>query len=254
MANEQRFPIRFDLTGEWAITQGADWNWPIRLEVDTLPAPPFVQSTPYVVGNYLVPQAGAETGFTYVVVTSGTSAASNPTWPTVLGGRVVSGGADFMAVGATRMLDTGSSFSRFTVRDEYGGASYVFASDSFGGITTDFDPPHWVANTAYALGQQVLSQTFNGWLYQCVDAGTSDATPPSWPTTPGATVVDGGVIWRNVGSDAGASNLLVQLSAAYTAGLTNWGPGLYDLEIVDAFGVTTRLFEGNAELRREVTT
>lgn len=249
-------PAIFDLTGGNAIIQGADWTWPMRLETDTLPAPPWVANSPYLIGEYVTPTAGHETGFTYLVVVAGTSHASTePTWPTVLGGRVTNGTVGFMAVGSRRMIDTGSDLARMEVRTAYGGSLTLLASVANGRVFMDFDPPHWVASTAYAVDDMVLSQNWNGWVYRCVDAGTSDSSAPTWPTTEGAIVTDGGVIWRNVGSDEGASNLRIQLTNAVTAALDFDGAlGLYDVEHYDAFGVTTRILEGNAELRREVTT
>lgn len=56
----------------------------------------------------------------------------------------------------------------------------------------------WVANTAYALGATVVPTAGkeNGWKYVCTTAGTSNATTePTWPTTEGATVTDGTVVW-----------------------------------------------------------
>lgn len=38
-----------------------------------------------------------------------------------------------------------------------------------------------------------------GYAYRCVVAGYSGATEPAWPTTVGATVVDGGATWQCVG-------------------------------------------------------
>src|SRR5262245_22911358 len=57
----------------------------------------------------------------------------------------------------------------------------------------------WLANTAYALGEVVTPSSGgtvgNGHTYRCTTAGTSGATQPSFPTSEGATVTDGTVVW-----------------------------------------------------------
>jgi hypothetical protein len=55
------------------------------------------------------------------------------------------------------------------------------------------------ASTAYVVGDVVRPATGNGWLYQCVAAGTTGAGLPTYPTVVGQTVVDGTVTWVNVG-------------------------------------------------------
>lgn len=45
---------------------------------------------------------------------------------------------------------------------------------------------------------------FSGFFYQCTTPGVSGATEPTWPTTPGATVVDGGVTWTCIDTIAPA--------------------------------------------------
>ena len=60
----------------------------------------------------------------------------------------------------------------------------------------------WVANTAYVLGNLVIPTSGNetGYQYRCTTAGTSHATTePTWPTTPGVTVIDGTVVWTCIG-------------------------------------------------------
>jgi len=54
-------------------------------------------------------------------------------------------------------------------------------------------------STAYSVGDVVRPATGNGYVYQCIVAGTSGGSAPTWPTTIGATVTDGGVTWANVG-------------------------------------------------------
>jgi len=53
----------------------------------------------------------------------------------------------------------------------------------------------WAASTAYSAGDVVHPTTLNGYVYECTTAGTSGTTEPTWPTTPGDTVTDGGVTW-----------------------------------------------------------
>ena len=52
----------------------------------------------------------------------------------------------------------------------------------------------WTTLTAYAVGQVVkpTNANENGYLFRCVNAGTTLASEPTWNTTPGDPVVDGG--------------------------------------------------------------
>src|SRR5688572_29551914 len=55
----------------------------------------------------------------------------------------------------------------------------------------------WASATAYAVGDAVKPTTRNSYWYRCTVAGTSAGTEPSWPTTLGNTVVDGGTLtWK----------------------------------------------------------
>ena len=62
----------------------------------------------------------------------------------------------------------------------------------------------WVHNTAYLGSQMIQPATIvqsgvpNVMMYQCTVAGTSSGSEPTWPTSAGGTVVDGGVTWTAV--------------------------------------------------------
>ena len=56
----------------------------------------------------------------------------------------------------------------------------------------------WSPATSYLTNEYVQPTVSggNGHLYQCIQAGTSEGTEPVWPLSEGATVADGGAIWK----------------------------------------------------------
>ena len=60
--------------------------------------------------------------------------------------------------------------------------------------------------TAYALNAAVVPATANGFYYRATTAGTSGGTVPTFPTTIGATVTDGTVVWTCAGKTAVVAN------------------------------------------------
>ncbi|MGH9121414.1 MAG: hypothetical protein ACRDYC_05640 [Acidimicrobiales bacterium] len=57
----------------------------------------------------------------------------------------------------------------------------------------------WAGATPHIVGDIVIPTSPNGYLYQCVVAGTTSGSAPTWTTTPGLNVTDGGVTWVNIG-------------------------------------------------------
>jgi hypothetical protein len=57
----------------------------------------------------------------------------------------------------------------------------------------------WASAHAYVLGDVVKPSGGNGFLYMCVQAGTSGGSAPTFPTVVGETVTDNTVIWANMG-------------------------------------------------------
>ena len=54
----------------------------------------------------------------------------------------------------------------------------------------------WAATTAYTFNNWRIPTVDNGWMYIPIVAGNSGSSEPTWPTTQGATVVDGTVTWQ----------------------------------------------------------
>lgn len=55
---------------------------------------------------------------------------------------------------------------------------------------------NWQASFNYALNDVCKPTVYNGFYYKVTtDAGSSGGSQPTWPTTPGTTVVDGGITW-----------------------------------------------------------
>lgn len=78
-------------------------------------------------------------------------------------------------------------------------------------------------STAYAVGDVVRPATGNGFLYQATTAGTTAGSIPTYPTTVGQTVADGGVTWSNVGSGIVVIDANDITQASFTAGPFRYG-------------------------------
>jgi FtsP/CotA-like multicopper oxidase with cupredoxin domain len=66
-------------------------------------------------------------------------------------------------------------------------------------VTANSSRPDWIASKPYRLGATIkpLSNNAAGYVYTSTKAGTSGATAPVFPQTPGQTVTDGTVVWTN---------------------------------------------------------
>jgi len=74
-----------------------------------------------------------------------------------------------------------------------------------GGCIVSFVDTPWQATTNFTSGQRILVRGANPLLRfvkVVITSGTSGATQPTWPTTPGATKIDGTVTWINQGNPA----------------------------------------------------
>ncbi len=90
----------------------------------------------------------------------------------------------------------------------------------------------WQANTAYAVGAEVVPSPRNGHLYRCTVAGTSGAVQPAFPTATGATLADGTATWIEDGA-------------------TSWTPS-YDVDAAAVEGWTLKA--GRAAARIDFST
>lgn len=82
--------------------------------------------------------------------------------------------------------------------DQFNGLMYVAVEYVGGSILHHYldDPGVWVGTTDYALNDIRRPTVENGFRYLVTtDAGSSGAAEPTWPTTIGGTVVDGGITW-----------------------------------------------------------
>lgn len=73
-------------------------------------------------------------------------------------------------------------------------------ADAYGVAPDAYDA--WNASTVYALDAYAVPTVRNGHYYKVTVVGTSGAAEPTWPTTSGATVVDGTVTWTEQGAAA----------------------------------------------------
>ena len=65
------------------------------------------------------------------------------------------------------------------------------------GADVGINPPDWTASKSYAVGDLIVPNPANGYLYKCTTAGTSGSSAPTFPTGSG-TVTDGTAVWTEV--------------------------------------------------------
>lgn len=116
----------------------------------------WTASRTYALGDFVRPITN--NGFCYQAsaISTGIAAGTEPVWPTTIGNSIVDGGVTWTC--KNRSI--------------------------------------WLASTARTVGAMVRPTTPTAYIYRCTVAGTSAAGEPTWPTTAGSTVVDGGVTWQ----------------------------------------------------------
>ncbi|MBI3585092.1 MAG: pilus assembly PilX N-terminal domain-containing protein [Nitrospinae bacterium] len=135
----------------------------------------------------------------YKVVTAGTSGGTEPTWTTTPAGVTVNDGT--------------------VVWQEAGDMYPVNSTFIIGRETTN---PTWVTGITYKTTNSEpytatnrIPITKNGHIYKIAAGGTSGATEPAWPTTVGAIVIDGTVVWQECGCMYAVADLPVTLTAGH---------------------------------------
>ena len=108
------------------------------------------------------------------------------------------------------------------------------------GCAESFIVTPWQPSTSYALGQIILTNTIHTEVV--IAAGTSSTSAPTWTSTAGATVVDGGVTWMDQGHVTATALPVWQVNHAYALGATILGTG-GSVEIVTTAGTTNTTAE-----------
>jgi phage tail sheath protein FI len=139
--------------------------------------PSWSASHAFSVGNQIV----LANGNVFVVTVAGTSGATPPVWPAVVGTTI----GDNTVTWKLIPTGTGSLF------------------------------PAWSSSQVFAVGAEILDS--NGNLQRVTTAGTSGTTPPSWSTTIGGTTTDGTVTWTLVSPTRLAVDLADTMSVKLNA-------------------------------------
>ncbi len=145
-------------------------------------APPFYNSWQashaYVLGNVVIP--AAPNGLAYYCGTAGTTGGSAPSFSTTIDANTADNTVNWTTI-PIPFLEAPS-------------AQYSYEVVQSGTINRTY--PTWQAGTLYQRAQVVIPSPPNGFVYLCTALlGTSGGSAPTWPTTVGASVLDGTTAW-----------------------------------------------------------
>lgn len=76
---------------------------------------------------------------------------------------------------------------------------FKYIPDGFSTLFDNTPYPEWSAKKQIQKGWIRMSRIYNGWLYECVQAGVTGNTEPEWSAV--SNVQDGSVIWKPITPD-----------------------------------------------------
>lgn len=94
----------------------------------------------------------------------------------------------------------------------------------------------WAGNVIYQTGAVVLPNPLNGFIYQAQSGGISGAAPPAFPVGSLATVVDGSVVWQNIGSSTSPAPPGADFIFYHGGSLYVWGTWKNYTDYVNLYG------------------
>jgi hypothetical protein len=164
---------------------------------------------------------------------SGSSGGTKPVFPTIPNETVADGGLYWTCVGFNRVIVT---FYESLIDANTGSSPPDHTAFPYYPVCTS-----WAATTAYAVG--AFTAPVNDYVYKVtsITTGISGAVEPTWPTTIGNTVEDGGVTWECMGG-----NLTTSPDGGYETRTVTWETVTEDIE----FPITLSIPPASASVKR----
>lgn len=99
----------------------------------------------------------------------------------------------------------------------------------------------WQKNKVYGLGNVVSPITANGYTYECITAGTSGNTQPTWNTTLGGTTLDNTARWKTLPGNNQYQQADEQIEYAHQRAITIRGNFDFETDSANGNGRETAL-------------
>ena len=146
------------------------------------------------VGDGEIAQTGLadETVYQFIAI-AGDSPYSLPSDPVTI--LVTDGSNDEAGTISMTLLNGRNTLAASATFQTLVGAADAAEALRFIGYGNPNPPRFWESETVYVLGDFARLEAGEDFIYECTVAGTSDSSEPTWPTTAGATVVDGTATW-----------------------------------------------------------